>query len=490
MRDLRDWLHEVDKIGELTTVSKEVDWDEEMSAIVLMASQHEGSPAFLFDNVKGSPKGYKALYNVFGSLNKMALGLRLPTGKPALELIRLFRDSVSKKIPPEIVDSKSAPINENIDFGDDIDLYKFPSPKMWPLDKGRYIGTADVVITKDPDTGRLNLGTYRQMVHSKSEVGFYISPGKDGLLHREAWWKRGKPCEVAVAYGADPVLITVASLSYPKNAPEYEFAGGIQGGPIEVVRGEVTDLLIPARAEVVIEGVAYPDKLKDEGPFGEFNGYYGRPGGPTPVIDVKCVHYRHNPIITCSLMANYPAGEPGLFHGIARSAKVWEDLTALGIPGIKGVSMTPGAASGMGMVVVSMKQMYAGHSSQVLSLAAQCPAAAYFTKWVIVVDDDVDPTDINQVLWAMATRCSPTKDIDILRNTWSTYLDPTNNPPEERPYGSKALINACKEHKYLNTFSKRTILTRKTYEHVRERWAELGLQGQPPEMTLFEESGK
>ena len=487
MKDLRDWLQEVENIGELHKISEEVDWDEEMSAIVYMASQKPEAPAFLFEKIKGSPEGYRALYNIFTSLDKLALSLRLPTGRPALELIQLIRDKLSKRIAPEIVDSKSAPVNENIDFGDDIDLYKFPAPKMWPLDGGRYIGTADVVITRDPDSGWINLGTYRQMIQSKNEVGFYISPGKDGLLHREGWWQRGKPCEVAVAYGVDPLLFAVGSLPYPKNISEYEFAGGIQGSPLEVIKGEVTDLLLPARAEVVIEGLAYPDKLEEEGPFGEFNGYYGRPAGPTPVIDVKCVHYRNNPIITCSLMANYPAGEPGLFHAIVKAAKVWENLVALGIPGIRGVFMPPEAANGMAMLVVSLKQLYAGHSSQVAALAAQCTAAAYFTKWIVVVDEDVDPTDMNQVLWAMATRCSPTDDIDILRNTWSTYLDPTKNPPEERPYGSKAIINACKEHKYLNSFARRTSITKDAYNKVKDRWARLGLKGEPPIIQVFEE---
>ncbi|MFC1872287.1 UbiD family decarboxylase [Chloroflexota bacterium] len=486
MKDLRDWLQEVENRGELVRISEEVDWDEEMGAIVYMGSQKTGAPAFLFDKVKDSPEGYRALFNVFGSLDKLALALRLPTEKSHLEIIQLFRDKLGIRIEPKIVDAKSAPVNENIDFGDDVDLYKFPSPKMWPLDGGRYIGTADAVITRDPDTGTLNLGTYRQMIQSKNEVGFWVSPGKDGLLHREAWWKRGEPCEVAVAYGMDPLLFAVSSLHYPKHLSEYEFAGGIQGEPIEVVKGEVTDLLIPARAEIVIEGVAYPGKVQEEGPFGEFNGYYGRPAAPTPVIDVKCVHYRDKPILTNSLVANYPC-EPGLFHAVAKSASVWENFMTLGIPGIKGVYMPPGAASGMAMLVVSLEQMYAGHSAQVAAVAAQCTASAYFTKWIVVVDDDVDPTDINQVLWAMSTRCSPTDDIDILRNTWSTYLDPTKNPPDERPYGSKAIINACKEHKYLNTFARKTNITRDTYDLVKGKWAKLGLKGVPPELRVFED---
>ena len=129
------------------------------------------------------------------------------------------------------------------------------------------------------------------------------------------------------------------------------------------------------------------------------------------------------------------------------------------------------------MVVVSLQQKYAGHVAQVLAIAAQCPAAAYYTKWVIAVDDDVDPTDLNQVLWALSTRCDPAADLDILRNTLSTGLDPSKFPVEERPYGSKALINACKSHRHLKDFPKRTLLRKDVYARVAARWAELGFDG-------------
>ncbi|UCG63795.1 MAG: UbiD family decarboxylase, partial [Deltaproteobacteria bacterium] len=386
----------------------------------------------------------------------------------------------------QIVDEKEAPVNENIVMGDDVDLYLFPAPKMWPLDGGRYIGTGDVIITKDPEDGHFNLGTYRQMVLSKNEVGFYVSPGKDALLHREKWWKMGEPCEVAAAYGIDPVLLIAGSMGFPRNVSEYDHAGGIKGEPVRVVKGEVTDLLIPADAEIVVEGISYPDRLKDEGPFGEFQGYYGRPGGPTPFIEVKCIHYRNNPILTSALMADHPSCEQNLFFGIARSARIWDDLDRLGIPGIRGVYSVPAAAGGFGMIVVSIEQKHAGHASQVASLAAQCPGGAYNSKWIIVVDEDVDPTDLEQVLWAMCTRCNPPDDIDILRNTWSTYLDPTKNPPEERPYGSKALINACMEHKHLHDFSKRTLLRESTYRRVRDRWGKFGFDFSPAELRIFE----
>ena len=140
------------------------------------------------------------------------------------------------------------------------------------------------------------------------------------------------------------------------------------------------------------------------------------------------------------------------------------------------------------MTVVSIEQRFAGHAAQVAALAAQVPSGAYFSKLIVVVDDDIDPTDIHQVIWAMSTRFDPEKDIDILRSTWSTWLDPTKNPPDERPWGSKALINACKQHKYLKVFSPRSRMRREIYERLAARWHEFGLEGPPPHLTHFEES--
>jgi 4-hydroxy-3-polyprenylbenzoate decarboxylase len=168
-----------------------------------------------------------------------------------------------------------------------------------------------------------------------------------------------------------------------------------------------------------------------------------------------------------------------------RSARILDNLDRVGVSGIVGAYAHPAAASGWGMVVVSMQQQYAGHAAQVLALTAQCPAAAYYTKWIIAVDEDVDPTDINDVLWALSTRCHPAEDLDILRNTWSTGLDPSQYPPELRPYGSKVLINACKPHKHIKQFPQATLLRQSTYERAVARWSELGFEGPPPKVSAF-----
>lgn len=494
IQDLRQWLAAVEALGELVKVDQPVDRDEEMSGIGYLLAKQQPSPAVLFERPQGfekSPVGARLLWNILGpSIPRVALTLEEPADTPVVELIRRTKNKLKQRIPPREVPASEAPVYENSLIGDQVDLDLFPIPRHWPLDGGRYAGTGDCVITRDPDSGYLNLGTYRMMQQGKAESGLYLSPGKDARLHITRAWQQGKPIEVAAAWGIDPLFMLVGSQTFPKNISEYEFAGGIKGEPIPVVRGKTTDLLLPANAELVIEGIIEPNAVKAEGPFGEFPGYYGRPEAGCPLVKVTAVHYRNKPIMTNALMADYPSCEQSGFFSVIRSAKIWDDFDKLGIPGIAGVYAHPAAAGGFGMTVVSLEQRYAGHAAQALALAAQTPGGAYYTKWIIAVDEDIDPTDMDQVIWAMASRCNPIDDIDILRNTWSTWLDPTQNPPEKRPYGSKALINACKEHRYLPVFSKRTTLRRSIYDRIAGRWSELGLPGTAPTLRAFEADSK
>jgi len=485
IKSLGDWMQVVESIGELKRIKASVDCDLEMGTITYMAGKTVGGPALLFENIKDHV-GSKLLFNPFGSsLNRVAISIREQPSKDALGMVRVLSEKMKKRVAPVTVDAKDAQVNQNIESGDKIDVTRFPAPKMWPLDGGKYIGTADSVITMNPEDGRVNLGTYRQMIQGPKQVGFYSSPGKDATLDKQRWWDRGEPAPVAAVYGLDPLLFLASSTSFPKDVSEYEFAGGINGSPIEVFKSDVTGLTLPAHAELIVEGFSYPGQTAEEGPFGEFTGYYGRPGGATPYIDIKTIRYRNDPVVTSALMSDGWSNECGLMWAMAKAAKVWTDLNAMGVPGIRGV-WSPPEAAGWGMTVVSIKQQYAGHAAQVGALAAQCMGGAYFTKYIIVVDDDVDPTDLGDVMWAMVTRSRPSASIDILRETWSTYLDPSLNPPEIRPWGSKCIINACKEYKYIKTFSRRSLLKKEVYESVCARWTELGFEGDPPRITNFE----
>jgi UbiD family decarboxylase len=494
IRDLDNWLCRVAALGELIRITEPVSCDEEMAAISYLVAKQSPSPAVLFEAPKGyesSPFKARLLWNLLGpSLRRIAMTLEEPPDAPAVELIFRVKEKMKNRIAPREVARSEAGFYENTLTGNDIDLNLLPIPKHWPLDGGRYAGTGDCVITRDPDSGYLNLGTYRMMLQGEREVGLYLSPGKDARLHITRAWEMGKPIEVAAAWGIDPLFMVVGSQTFPKDVSEYEYAGGIKGEPIPVVQGKTTDLLLPANADFVIEGIIRPNSVRGEGPFGEFPGYYGRPEAGCPLVEVTAVHHRNRPVLTNALMADYPSNEQSGFFSIIRSARIWDDLDKLGIPGIRGVYCHPAAAGGFGMTVVSLEQRHAGHAAQALALAAQVPGGAYYTKWIIAVDEDVDPTDTDQVIWAAASRCNPIDDIDIQRNTWSTWLDPTQNPPENRPYGSKALINACKEHRHLPVFAKRTALRREIYDQVTSKWDKLGLPGEAPPVRFFEKDKK
>jgi 4-hydroxy-3-polyprenylbenzoate decarboxylase len=485
-RDLREWLAQVEQQGELQRITASVDPDEELGAVTLLATRQDNSPALLFETLQDDTTGSRILTNMLGaSKERFALAVGLDPSLSTTEMIRATRSLMGDPVKPAMIAKDRAPVNEVVLTGDAIDLTTFPVPKFWPGDGGQFIGTGDITLTASPDTGRINVGCYRQMLQGPKRIGLYCSPGKHGLLDREAWWAQGKPCEVVAAYGIDPVLFMLAAQSFGVDESELDVAGGIMGHPIELTKAEFVSLPIPAHAEFVIEGLLHPGDVMPEGPLGEFTGYYGRERSPQPVMEIKAIHHRKQPIFTHALMARYPSCEIGAYYAIMRSARILDDLERIGVPGVVSAYSHPAAASGWGMVVVSLQQKYAGHSAQVLALAAQCPAAAYYTKWVIAVDEDVDPTDLNDVLWALSTRCHPSEDIDILRNTWSTGLDPSQFPPEARPYGSKVLINACKPHRHLKEFPQATMLRQSVHDRVRARWTELGFTGTPPKMTAF-----
>lgn len=486
-RDVREWLDRVEAAGELKRIDSPVALDQELAAITCMAAQNEDAPALIFSRFT-EPADGRVLINMLGaSAKRYALSVGLDPDLTVSRLITETRRIMRRRVAPRKIDPAQAPVNEIVLRGDDIDLTRLPVPKFWPGDGGRYIGTGDITFTRDPESGRVNVGVYRQMLHGPRRVGMYTSPGKDGEMDRDAWWARGEPCPVVVAYGIDPIMFMVGAQAFGSRDSELEVAGGLLGEPVQVTEGAIVDLPIPARAEIVIEGHLHPSDREPEGPLGEFTGYYGNARAPQPVIEVKALHMRRNPIVTAALMARYPACEIGAYYAVMRSARIWDNLDAMGVPGIRGVYAHPAAASGWGMVVVSLEQRFPGHVAQVLSLVAQCPAAAYYTKWIIAVDEDVDPTDFNQVLWALSTRCDPAEHIDIQRNTWSTGLDPSRGPRELRPYGSKALIDACKPHRFLADFPKTTLLSRDIYERVASRWRELGMPGTAPAMTAFDD---
>ncbi|HET9915753.1 MAG TPA: UbiD family decarboxylase [Candidatus Binatia bacterium] len=485
--DLRDWLTLVDEQGLLHRIDAEVDPNEELSAVTFMASRDRNSPAFLFESFQNNPLGARVLSNMLGaSKERYALAMGLDPKLSIAALVQATRAITKKRITPVWIRSEDAPVNEIILRGTEIDLSCLPAPTFWPADGGPFIGTGGITITANPTSGRLNVGCYRHQLHSPTRIGLNFVPGRHGQVDCEAAWAQGKPCEIVAAFGIDPALFMVGGMRFGPNESELDAAGGIMGRPVDLTEAEYVSLPIPARAEIVIEGLAHAGDLEIEGPLGEFHGYYSGAPSPKPVIEVKALHMRRSPIITAALMAVYPSCEIGEYQSIMRAARILDDLDRTGIPGIQGVYCHPAAASGNCMAVVSLRQMYPGHVSQALALTAQCPTASYYTKWIIAVDDDVDPTNFDEVIWALSTRCNPSDDLDILRKTMSFRADPSL-APEVKPFGSKVLIDACRPYRYLNQPPRRTFLRRSTYDRVSQRWAEFKFPASPPTLTQFYE---
>ncbi|OGQ80280.1 MAG: hypothetical protein A3F90_10565 [Deltaproteobacteria bacterium RIFCSPLOWO2_12_FULL_60_19] len=443
--DLREWIQKTDEIGELARIDG-ADWDLEIGALTEVAEFSSPSPAVLFDHIKDYPVGHRVLVGMIESLKRAAVTTNLPTDIGRNDFIAAWKERLNHPtlIPPRYVDS--GPVMENVFTGKQIDVLKMPVPRWHDRDGGRYIGTAHVVFTQDPDEGWINMGVYRVMVHDRDKLALYISPGKHGRIHRQKSFDAGKPLKVAISFGQDPLLFLIASRALPWGAQELEYAGGIKGAPIDVIRGEFTGLPIPAFAEVAIEGEVSPDEVKEEGPFGEWTGYYASGERKEPVLKIHSLMHRNNPIITGAPPFRPQAGADDC-SSLIRAAFIWDSLEKAGVPDVRGVACYQNRF----FTVVSIKQRYPGHAKQAAIIANQCQTGAYLSRFVMVVDEDIDVADFNDVLWAMCTRVDPENSIDIIRRAWSGPLDPII-PRAEKGLSSRAIIDACRPYEWMKDF--------------------------------------
>lgn len=469
IKDLRDWIARADQIGELKVLYG-ADWNLEIGAITEMLHHRENSPAVLFDEIKGYPKGFRVLSNTLGSMGRLCFTLGMDPAPDKLSFVKAVRQRIKqvKPIPPRVV--KSGAILENVLSGKDIDMWKFPTPKWHEKDGGRYIGTGSVDITRDPDEGWINLGTYRVMVHDRDTLGFYISPGKQGRIMREKYFARGEKCKVAVSFGQDPLIYLAGGIEIPWGMSEYEWIGGIRGEPLEVIEGDYTGLPIPAHAEIVVEAEASADELLPEGPFGEWTGYYASSVRPEPTMKVKRLYYRDDPIILGAPPTRPPC-EFNYFRCFLRSALIWEQMEAAGVRDIQGVWCHEAGGSRL-LVIVSIKQRFPGHARQAGFVASQCHAGAYLGRYVIVVDEDIDPTNTNDVLWALSTRTDPEKDIDFIRRAWSGPLDPII-PKGQKGFNSRAIIDATRPYEWKDEFPPVAESSPELKRAVFEKWGKI-----------------
>ncbi len=449
MRDLRQFIHKAEEIGELKTIEG-VHWDLEIGAICRIVGAIEEPPAIMFDSIDGYPSGYRVLGVPFSTNKRIALALGLPVVETYSDLVSSLREKFNepvKLIPP--VEVNEAPIFQNVDTGDDIDLFKFPTPKWEAGDGGRYIGTGDAVIVQDPDEGWINVSTHRMQIHDKSTATLFFSTGKHGGIIREKYWKQGKACPVAIVCGSDPLLVCVGSSRIPWGVPEYDYMGWWNKEPVEVIKGPATGLPVPAHAEIVIEGEMLPPEVETriEGPFSEWTGHY-TPSKPESAIKVKSVMYRNDPIIL-GLQPFLGRGIQYSWTPLMISAQVWNHVDNL-VPGIKGVWCPP--EFHRTMIVLSLEQKYGGHVKQ--AAMAALSRYNYSVKYIVVVDDDIDPYNIREVLFALSFRADPEK-FDIIRESWCDSLEPLL-PPSRREAGditqTAVLISACKPYSWMKKF--------------------------------------
>ena len=474
MRDLRNFIEGIEKLGELKTVRK-ADWDLEIGAITEISASEPNPPALLFDDIKDYPRGFRLLTNMFQTQSRTALALGLSPDLEGVDLVRAVKDllkSVSS-VPPVLQDD--GPVRENIFTGKEANVLRFPAPKLHREDGGRYIGTADAVITRDPDAGWVNLGTARVQVLDEHRVSLYVSPGKQTRLIAQKYWKKGEACPVAVVCGIDPVLFAVSGLGLPWGVSEYDFAGHIQKAPVRVIKGEITGLPIPDSSEIVLEGEIPPPDVESEmeGPFGEWTGYYASGTRPSPVIRVKAVYHRNDPILTVLPdFKSYPLSS--YLFLVFCAAGLWNEIEQAGITDVQGVWL---AEWGMRFFqVISIKQRYGGHARQAAHIALGAREGGYLGRFVVLVDDDIDPSNMADVLWAVSTRCDPQTSIEIATNCWSSPIDPRLSP-KKRAAGdftnSRAILDACRPFSWRNQFPKVHSIDSAYRNEIRQKWKEI-----------------
>ncbi|MBT5222256.1 MAG: 4-hydroxy-3-polyprenylbenzoate decarboxylase [Gammaproteobacteria bacterium] len=433
-KDLRDFIAQLEKKGELRRITQEVDPVLEMTEICDRTLK-QGGPALLFENPKGH--NIPVLANLFGTPDRVAMGMgensvtalrgvgellsqlkepEPPKGmKDAMDKIPVFKNVLN--MAPKLV--KNPPCQELIRIGDEIDLGQYPIQTCWPNDAGPLI-TWPLVITKGPYKERQNLGIYRLQVIAKNKVIMRWLAHRGGALDYREWQEAhpGEPFPISVALGADPATILAAVTPVPDTLSEYAFAGLLRGSKTEVAKSQTNDLQVPASAEIVLEGFLYPGETAPEGPFGDHTGYYNEVD-EFPVFTIERITQRQAPIYH-STYTGKPPDEPAVL-GVALN-EVFVPILQKQFPEITDFYLPPEGCS-YRMAVISMKKQYAGHAKRVMLGTWSYLRQFMYTKFVIVVDDDIDVHNWQEVIWAITTRMDPARDLTILENTPIDYLD-------------------------------------------------------------------
>ena len=465
-QDLREFIALVDKLGALRRIEG-ADPRYEVGGITEVAAGRPDRPALLFDGIKGFPRGFRIFTNATTSAQRAALALGIDPMLRPLDALKAWMEKRKVLKPHRPVTVAHADFLRNRSEGEAVDLAKFPAPVWHRRDGGPFIGSGSIVVMRDPDDGWINASIYRVQVHGKNRVTLQFDhAGRHGAIIAKKYWERGKTCPLAVVHGEDPALFIAGFEYLPAGQSEYEFAGAIKGAPIEVVAGPQTGLPISAHAEIVFEGHLLPmGDAMPEGPFGEFTGYYAWEARPAPVMEVNATYHRDGPILLGS-----PPMKPPRFHfGLPlRAATIWQNLESAGVTDIAGVWQHVSQLA----TVVSLRQRYDGHAKRAALVAA---AHSYMARVIVVVDEDVDPSNLQDVMWAVATRCEPSEQIDIVRNAWSSALDPRISP-RDRERGvtshSKLIIEACRPFAWIDRFPPTSALSLAEARAIDEKWGD------------------
>ncbi|MBV2090813.1 MAG: 4-hydroxy-3-polyprenylbenzoate decarboxylase [Candidatus Thiodiazotropha sp. (ex Ctena orbiculata)] len=433
-KDLRDFLQQLESRGLLKRIHTEVDPNLEITEIC-DRTLRRGGPALLFENVKGSP--YPLLGNLFGTTERVAMGMgeeqvealrdvgRLlaylkepepPKGmKDAWDKLPVFR-KVLDMAPKEL---RNAPCQAVCQEGTEVDLNQLPIQTCWPEDAAPLI-TWGLVITRGPNKSRQNLGIYRMQQLGPDRLIMRWLAHRGGALDYREWQEAnpGEPFPISVALGADPATILAAVTPVPDNLSEYAFAGLLRGSRTEVVKSIGSDLQVPASAEFVLEGHLHPGETAEEGPYGDHTGYYNEVE-TFPVFRVDRITRRQAPIYH-STYTGRPPDEPAVL-GVALN-EVFVPILQKQFPEILDFYLPPEGCS-YRLAVVSMKKQYPGHAKRVMMGVWSFLRQFMYTKFVIVVDEDVNTRDWQDVIWAMTTRMDPARDTTMIENTPIDYLD-------------------------------------------------------------------
>jgi 4-hydroxy-3-polyprenylbenzoate decarboxylase len=464
-KDLRGFIKQADELGVLRRING-ADPKFELGGITEVAAGTAECPALLFDRIKGYESGTRVFTNATTTAQRAALALGIDPSLTPLDALKAWmkkRQTLERHSP---IDVDKAAFQANVMRGRNVDLGKLPAPYWHRKDGGPYIGSGSIIIMRDPDGGWINSSIYRVQVHGKNRVTIQFDHlGRHGAIIAKKYWDKGEPCPVAVVNGQDPALFIAGFEYLPDGQSEYDFAGSIKGAPMETMRGPITGLPLPAHAEIILEGelLLPSESTLPEGPFGEFTGYYAADARPAPVMQVNAIYHRDDPILLGS-----PPMKPPRFHfGLPfRAASIWSNLEMAGVTDVVGCWQHVAQL----MTVVAIRQRYAGHAKRAGLIAA---AHSYMGRLVVVVDDDVDPSNLADVMWAVTTRCEPAEQIDIVRNAWSSALDP-RIPDEAKRAGvtshSKAIIEAVRPFGWKDKYPPTSALTAEEALEIEEKW--------------------